>query len=424
MKAIFARLRNALDIGQNAPDLPMPNRIYTPYVWFWHVVTALIYLGFAIGTIWQERAALSWRVGLVVLLLMVQLGVYLRLYVFNTRWPVPLWQQAIYFGGGIAAWLIQVQLFPHFTGLIFMFFGQAFGLLPPLPAIITVTAVILLFVLQTSGWRLDDLDLNAVTSMGGLWLFAVPVYLLLYYAMRTSSERGRLIAELEAARRELERSRQRDVELAVLRERERIARDMHDSLGHALVALSVQLEAAQRLYRVNVQSADEHMEAMKALVRESMATLRRTIAGLRTPVLGDRPLRLALQEHCLGVSQRTGMAIACRVDEAADRLPPALAETLWAVAQEALTNVEKHAQARRVEVTLKVAEDEVRLRVQDDGVGLPPDALSRAGRYGLRGMRERIEGVGGALEIHPPRVAGARQTSGAIIEARAPLISG
>ncbi|BCX02282.1 MAG: hypothetical protein KatS3mg053_0220 [Candidatus Roseilinea sp.] len=203
MKAIFARLRSALDIGQDAPDLPIPNRIYTPYVWFWHVVTALIYLGFAVGTIWQERAALSWRAGLVVLLLMIQLGAYARLYAFNTRWPVPLWQHAIYFGGGIAAWLIQVQLFPYFTSLIFMFFGQAFGLLPPLPTIITVTAVILLFILQTSGWQPDHLNPNAVTFIASLWLFAVPIYLLLYYAMRTSSERGRLIAELEAARREL-----------------------------------------------------------------------------------------------------------------------------------------------------------------------------------------------------------------------------
>lgn len=397
----------------------MPSRIYMPYVWFWHAVTVLIYLGFAIGTLWQERATLDWRAGLVVALLMAQLGVYARSYVFNTHWPVPLWQHAIYFIGGIAAWLIQAQLFPYFTSLIFMFFGQAFGLLPPLPAVMTVTTVIVLFVLQTSGWRPDALDSNTVAFMGGLWLFAVPLYLLLYYAMRTSSERGRLIAELEAARRELEHSRQRDLELAVLRERERIARDMHDSLGHALVALSVQLEAAQRLYRVNAQSADEHMEAMKATVRESMATLRRTIAGLRAPVLGDRPLRPALQEHCLGVSQRTGAAVACHIDDAADRLPPTLAEALWAVAQEALTNVEKHAQARHVEVALEVVASEARLQVQDDGIGLPPDALSRAGRYGLRGMRERLEGVGGSLAVS--RV---NDTGGTIVEARAPLILG
>lgn len=181
----------------------------------------------------------------------------------------------------------------------------------------------------------------------------------------------------------------------------------------------MQLEAAQRLYRVNAQSADKHMEVMKATVRESMATLRRTIAGLRAPVLGDRPLRPALQEHCLGVSQRTGAAVACHIDDAADRLPPTLAEALWAVAQEALTNVEKHAQARHVEVALEVVASEARLQVQDDGIGLPPDALSRAGRYGLRGMRERLEGVGGSLAVS--RV---NDTGGTIVEARAPLILG
>lgn len=419
MRSLFRRLHQKLNVGEDASDLPVPGRIYAPYVWFWHVVTILIYAAFIVGTIGQQRHTLDWRVGFVVLLLLFQLGVYLRLYVTNTRWPVPLWQHALYFGGGIAAWVVQVQLFPHFSSLIFMFFGQALGLLSPLSAIVTVTAITSLVILQNSRWRLQDIETDALVGAGSIWLFAVGFYLVLYYVMRTSSERGRLIAKLEAAHRELERSRERDVELAVLRERERIARDVHDSLGHALVALNVQLEATQRLYRVDPQSAGEQMEAMKALVRENMATLRRTIAGLRAPVLGNRPLRQALHEHCLTVSRRTGMTVSCRVDEAADYLPLTLAETIWAVAQEALTNVEKHAHAGQAEVELTVAEAEVCLRVRDDGIGLPDDACKRPEHYGLRGMRERVEGLGGVLSLHTGHNSAG---SGTVVQATLPLV--
>mgnify|MGYP000457005879 CR=1 FL=1 len=205
----------------------------------------------------------------------------------------------------------------------------------------------------------------------------------------------------------------------LFRSRERIARDVHDSLGHALVALNVQLEATQRLYRVDPQSAGEQMEAMKALVRENMATLRRTIAGLRAPVLGNRPLRQALHEHCLTVSRRTGMTVSCRVDEAADYLPLTLAETIWAVAQEALTNVEKHAHAGQAELELTVAEAEVCLRVRDDGIGLPDDACKRPEHYGLRGMRKRVEGLGGVLSLHTGHNSAG---SGTVVQATLPLV--
>jgi signal transduction histidine kinase len=399
MRSLITRFIPAVRTFHDDPDLPLPARIFVPYVWFWHIVTILIYLAYAAGTIWQQRAALDWRVAAVTVLLAGQLGMYLRLYVFTRRWPLPLWQHAIYFGGGIVAWLIQSHLFEHFFGLIFMLVGQSFGLLPPLPAIVTVVTILLLTMLQSAGWRIQGIDAGLAAANGGIGLFTIGTYLLLYYTMRTSSERGQLIAELEAARRELERNRDQAVELAKLRERERIARDLHDYLGHTLSALSVQLEAAQRLYRVDPQRAEAQMDVMKTQVRESMAALRRTIAGLRAPGLGDRSLRQTLMEHCVAVSQRSGINVACRIDPAIDQIPPVLAETLWMVAQEALTNVEKHAHATNVEIVATVSPHDVRLCVHDDGVGLPADAFERPGHYGLCGMRERVEGVGGVLSV-------------------------
>ena len=117
MKSLRARFIPANGIVHDNPDSPLPAHIFVPYVRFWHIVTTLIYLAYAVGTIWQQRAALDWRVAVVTTLLAAQLGVYLRLYVFAQRWPLPLWQHAIYFGGGLVAWLIQSHLFEHFFGL-------------------------------------------------------------------------------------------------------------------------------------------------------------------------------------------------------------------------------------------------------------------------------------------------------------------
>jgi signal transduction histidine kinase len=226
-----------------------------------------------------------------------------------------------------------------------------------------------------------------------------------------------LIAQLQAAKHELELAQQREAELAVLRERERLARDLHDSLGHALVTLSVQLEAIQRLYRVDPEAASVQVDEMKAMARSSMDALRRAIAGLRTPDLADRALRPALQALCVDLAQRTGLEVSCQIDQAADDLRPATAEALWRITQEALTNVEKHAQARSVDVSVEYKPDAVALRIVDDGVGLAAGADPVPNRFGIRGMRERVEGLGGTLSL----TGGA---SGTTVEARLPVIRG
>src|SRR5262249_56005621 len=110
-----------------------------------------------------------------------------------------------------------------------------------------------------------------VVGAGSMWTVCGIVFWYGRYVSHTSSERAGLIAELQAAQRALEVARQRDTELAALRERERLARDLHDSLGHALVALSVQLEAVQRLYTVDPARAPAHVSTMKDLPRASMA---------------------------------------------------------------------------------------------------------------------------------------------------------
>ena len=99
------------------------------------------------------------------------------------------------------------------------------------------------------------------------------------------------------------------------------------------------------------------------------------------------------------VGQRAGIAVHCQIDPSVSQLNPALSETVWRVAQEALANVEKHARARSATLRVSREPQSVRLTVSDDGIGLPADAEGRRGHYGLRGLRERIEGLGGVLTL-------------------------
>jgi len=141
------------------------------------------------------------------------------------------------------------------------------------------------------------------------------------------------------------------------------------------------------------------MDDLKRLTRSSMDELRRTLAGLRTPGLGDRPLKEALQELCVEVSRRSRLRVEFNWEIGDLELPPAVAEALWRTAQEGLTNVEKHAGAGRVKVRLHAGAGELRLQIEDDGEGFLPQDAGRPGHFGLAGMRERLEGVGGRLLI-------------------------
>jgi signal transduction histidine kinase len=231
------------------------------------------------------------------------------------------------------------------------------------------------------------------------WLSILVLLIYTNHLGQTSQERARLIDELRQTQKALEEAREKEAELAALRERERLAREMHDSLGHNLAALAIQLEAVQRLYKVDPHTASMMMDELKALTRSSMDELRRTLAGLRSPGLGARSLAQALGELCVDFNQRSGVEAHYSVDKKADELPLPMAEELWRVIQEVLANIEKHASAQQMTLELKVGKGEVTVIVTDDGSGFDPSMPVLAGHYGLLGMRERIEGLGGELSI-------------------------
>ena len=192
---------------------------------------------------------------------------------------------------------------------------------------------------------------------------------------------------------------------ATLAERTRLARESHDTLAQGLTGIVVQLGAAQRALAAEPDAADQHVDLAQRMAREALAEARRSVWNLRAP---------ALERGDLGDALRSLVARPIRPETSATfeqhgtpwPLPPEVESALLRVAQEALANVAKHAEATRVEVVLEYARDTLRLSVSDDGVGFA-DSLSVEsvvapgpwGGFGLPGMRERIGALGGKLEL-------------------------
>jgi len=205
--------------------------------------------------------------------------------------------------------------------------------------------------------------------------------------------------EAEKLLAELERTKDSEARAAALAERTRLAREMHDVLAHSLSGLSLQLAAARLL--AESRGADpaigEALERAHHLARSGMEEARRVTGMLREDALPG-PERLAALAREL--EQDSG--VPCRVDVAGEARPLSAEArlTLYRVAQEALTNVRKHAHAERVDVQLAYQPDGTRLTVEDFGAPIRPQAGNGAG-YGLTGMRERAELLGGTLAAAP-----------------------
>lgn len=184
-------------------------------------------------------------------------------------------------------------------------------------------------------------------------------------------------------------------EAGVLDERQRMAREIHDTLAQGLTGIITQVQAAQQMWPEPDRSRP-HLDRALLLAKDSLAEARRSVQALRPAALEDAQLPEALGE--LARDWADGMNVEVSVDVTGDRvrLGPATEVALFRVAQEALTNIAKHADATRVGLTLSYLGDVVLLDVRDDGRGFRAEGVAG---FGLKSMRQRIRGVGGELEL-------------------------
>jgi len=186
---------------------------------------------------------------------------------------------------------------------------------------------------------------------------------------------------------------------AVLGERNRIAREIHDTLAQGYVGISVQLEVLAELLRMSkVDAAAKHLDLTRGYVREGLADARQSIWALRSQDSGETTLPVRLRRM---VESAGGGELEARfsIFGAYRPLPPGTEREILRVAQEAVHNVKKHAGAKNLNVQLEYGPQEIALEVRDDGQGFAPDSASTPGHYGLTGMRERAAAIGGTLEV-------------------------
>ncbi|MFG2881637.1 sensor histidine kinase [Streptomyces sp. NPDC048297] len=248
----------------------------------------------------------------------------------------------------------------------------------PLAAALPVTSVAL-----ASYSAFNNVWLTTAATAGGMALAG--------YVLRLDAEaRGqsqRLLAQERAARAA-------EAESAALAERARIAREIHDVLAHSLSAQLVHLEAARLLIERGAEREQilERVVAARGMARDGLAETRQALSALR----GDlSPLEDFLTEL---VRATDGAEVSVTGERRA--LPAEASQAVRRVAQEAVTNVRKHAQGAKVQVRLDYSEREVMLNVRDSG-GRPGEMSGSGGGYGLRGMRERAELLGGSLDAGP-----------------------
>jgi signal transduction histidine kinase len=215
------------------------------------------------------------------------------------------------------------------------------------------------------------------------------------------------IARQAAVAIENARLHERARQAATLEERQRLARELHDSVTQSLYGIGLYAEAAGRaLADGDTLSAGDSLREIGETTQEALGEMRLLLFELRPPHLEEGGLTAALRSRLQAVETRAGLTVEfdCRGEE---RLRPDAEQELYRIAQEALNNILKHARAQHVAVHLDFTSDLVVLEVTDDGVGFAPSREHAAG-YGLPGMRERAERLGGRLVVHSGPGAGTR----------------
>ncbi|MFW6074616.1 MAG: GAF domain-containing protein [Chloroflexota bacterium] len=209
--------------------------------------------------------------------------------------------------------------------------------------------------------------------------------------------------------------------LAVIEERERIAREMHDSLAQVLGYVNTKAQAVNELMQAGKQDrAATHLEQLAAAAREAYTDVRENILGLRSTGAEERDFIATLLHYVEQWEEQSGINVERRVscrEELSERVVDLVALQTLRIVQEALTNVRKHARATKVLIEIGIENENLTMVIEDNGVGFDPEALERTGlpRFGLTIMRERALSIGGELTIEPAKPGGAR------VQVRVPL---
>lgn len=273
---------------------------------------------------------------------------------------------------------------------LYPLFFMAVPLLPAAAAAVLVSLLPLVAVLVRQGTSSPNLGIAVgvtmlavvISPVMGTWITKM---------MRQSADRARLLEELEASRTEITRL-SRDA--GVFAERERLAREIHDTLAQGFISIVALVQAAETEIDSDRSAARRHIRLAGDTARENLAEARAMVAA-SSPSL-DGSLADAIRRAVQRFEQESSVAVNVSIPEPFPGLPTAVEVVVLRATQESLANIRKHADAAAVTVTVEPRPDSVRLLVTDDGVGLGPET---GDGYGIAGMRQRAAQAGGTLTV-------------------------
>jgi NarL family two-component system sensor histidine kinase YdfH len=329
------------------------------------------------------------------------MNVHIALHWLSARLRTWNWA-AIYLVVQISLAFVIVILAGNFgpmLGLYLGLIGEIVGLLREKPrwAAVAVASCLGLSLINFGllvGWGELYWWLLAVVPMA----FFVILYVVMYSRQAEARSRAQaLLKDLEAANRQLTEYAAQVEDLTIANERQRMARELHDTLSQGLAGLILQLEA------VDAHLAGNRLERARTIVQQTMERARATLADARRAIddlrRGEpRDLEESIRQEVSRFTDTTG--IPCDLDiHLPPNLPEALCEPALRSVAEALTNIAYHAQAHHASVRLATADNSLAIEICDDGQGFDPQTINQLGHYGLLGMRERVRLAGGSLEI-------------------------
>ena len=369
--------------------------------WLWHVLfTATLAIPTVIATIDEDLTSRSkvTVVGAAASLLLAHWLVVVR----HPAW----WRRRVRVRGGY--WLLACALVTLLATEHGSYTIALYGLYPMMIitlgwwGMIPLVGVTALMGVALEGWGSGQAFLTNLLANAGL---SALIAAFISAITRQSEQRQAALAQLAATRAELaEASRQ----AGVVAERERLARELHDTVAQGFISVVTQLESAEQALEADDATgpgqARASVQKARETARTSLEELRRSVRALRPDLLESASLPSALAHLVRRWSAGSGVTAELRTTGNQVALHPDAELALLRSAQEALTNVGRHAHASRVVVTLSYLDDVVSLDVDDDGVGFvaheDPEAGLRAdGGFGLIGMRERLNSAGGSLAV-------------------------
>jgi signal transduction histidine kinase len=361
------------------------------------VILAAYVATFVIANI-QGYSYEKWQIIIALALGALYLYLQVRDAAYFARFPSPL-GTAPYFAIQLAIVLIvQVILLSGFIWLMWLpLVVQAVERLPGpwrwIVAAVPLGGYLLAIGLNSGQWT--DVPLNLIV-VGPAVLF-VAVFTELRANERVSRQEAEvLIDKLESANRQLAAYAVQAEDLAATHERNRMAREIHDNLGHHLTIINVQLEAARHVIDSDSDRALEAIDTAQRLAKEGLTEIRRSVTSLRDSPVTGRPLTEAIATLAQE-TRRTGIVTEFVVKGERRHLEANSKMILYRAVQEGLTNIRKHAHASRVDLTLDYSDpSEVHLSVKDNGVGAV--TVDNDG-FGLLGVNERVGSVGGSVEL-------------------------